>query len=70
MKTTKRRSILQLFSAIALAAALAVALAWYYDVYVNWNPTLFLLSIVALTLGHPEGSLPGTGRAFNGSRRH
>ncbi|MDR2686115.1 MAG: hypothetical protein LBB75_00045, partial [Oscillospiraceae bacterium] len=36
---------------IPLAAALSAALAWYYDVYVNWRPNLFPISLIALTLG-------------------
>ena len=48
---TKSSKALQLLGAFAVTAALAAALAWYYDAYVNWNPEAFPLTIVALTLG-------------------
>ncbi|MDR2687461.1 MAG: hypothetical protein LBB75_06890, partial [Oscillospiraceae bacterium] len=33
------------------AAALAAAMAWYYDVYINWQPELYPFAIAAVTLG-------------------
>jgi hypothetical protein len=34
-----------------LPPALAAALAWYYDVYVNWKPNVFPLTMLAVSAG-------------------
>jgi len=36
---------------LGLAVALAAAMAWYYDAYVNWQPALFPYTLVALSAG-------------------
>jgi hypothetical protein len=41
----------QALAALGLAAALAAALAWYYDVYVYWQPKVFPRTLVVLTAG-------------------
>jgi len=38
-------------ASLALALALPVALCWYYEVYVHWQPKLFPFAVVALLLG-------------------
>jgi len=42
---------LQAIAAFGLALALPVALAWYFDVYVNWQQKLFPLALAALGAG-------------------
>ena len=34
-----------------LTLALAAALTWYYDVYIDWRPKLYPLAIIAVALG-------------------
>ncbi|MCL2494666.1 MAG: right-handed parallel beta-helix repeat-containing protein [Oscillospiraceae bacterium] len=41
----------QTLCALALSAALPAALAWYYDVYVNWQPSIFPFAVIAVILG-------------------
>jgi len=43
---------LQPLAALALGAGLTAALAWYYDVYVHWQPNLYPLAVVAVLLGN------------------
>ena len=37
--------------AALLPAALAATLAWYYDVYVNWQPAVYPFALVTVTIG-------------------
>ena len=48
MKKATTRSIL---AALFLSIALAAALAWYYDAYVNWQPAVFPFTLVVLSVG-------------------
>ncbi|MCL1952452.1 MAG: hypothetical protein FWF60_06450, partial [Oscillospiraceae bacterium] len=50
---TPSKSRRGLYSALSLllAAGLAAALSWYYDVYVHWQPKVFPYTLVVLTLG-------------------
>jgi len=50
MNTKKRNAVRSLFS-VGLALALPAALAWYCDVYVNWQPRIYPFAIIALALG-------------------
>jgi len=50
-KSIKARNVPRVLAALGLGAALAAAMAWYYDVYVNWQPRLFPVAVVALSLG-------------------
>ena len=45
----RKRTNLQLFSALGFAAILAAAFIWYYDTYVHWQPKLFPFAVLALT---------------------
>ena len=47
---TVKRFIRFALSAL-LPAALAATLAWYYDVYVNWQPNLYPFAFIAVTIG-------------------
>jgi len=47
----KARNIQQTLATLGLALALPFALAWYYEVYVNWQPNLYPLAVVAVLLG-------------------
>ncbi|MCL1951522.1 MAG: right-handed parallel beta-helix repeat-containing protein [Oscillospiraceae bacterium] len=50
--SSKARGALPVLATLLLATVgLAAALAWYYDAYVNWNPSIFPFTLVALTLG-------------------
>jgi len=51
MKTTSRRNILQPIAVFALGAGLAAAMAWYYSVFIHWDPALYPFAIVALSAG-------------------
>jgi len=51
MENAKRRNALQTLAALGLGAGLAAAMAWYYDVFVRWNPQVYPLTIVALSIG-------------------
>jgi len=42
---------LQAIAALGLALALPAALCWYYDVYVNWQPSVYPFAITAVVLG-------------------
>ena len=42
---------LSTIAALGLAPALPAAFAWYYDVYIHWQPKLFPLAVAALLLG-------------------
>jgi len=46
----KKATTPQILAALGLALALPAALAWYYDTYVNWQPKLYPLAIVAVLL--------------------
>ena len=48
---TKAHKIQQALASLILAIALPAALAWYYDAYVNWQPKIYPLAIVAVLLG-------------------
>jgi len=50
-KPFKPRKAPLALAATGLAAALAAGLAWYYDVYVNWQPALYPAAVSALSLG-------------------
>ena len=47
----KKSTSPQLSLAIVIGAVLAIAFVWYYDVYVNWQPSMFPFAIIALALG-------------------
>ena len=51
MKTTSHRGMLQPIAAFALGAGLAAAMAWYYNVFIHWDPALYPFAIVALSVG-------------------
>ena len=51
MESKKFRSIPHTLMALGLGASLAAAMAWYYDVYVRWNPQVYPLAIIALAVG-------------------
>ena len=36
---------------VLLPAAIVAAMAWYYDVYVHWQPTLFVMAVATVTIG-------------------
>ena len=38
-------------AALLLCAAMAAAMVWYYDVYVHWQPNVFPVAVIALSLG-------------------
>ena len=40
----------QTLASLALALALPAALSWYYDTYVNWQPKIYPLAVVAVLL--------------------
>ena len=46
----KKHSGWQRFLTLALAAGMGAALAWYYDVYINWQPKLYPFAIIVLVL--------------------
>jgi len=46
-----KRTALYALAALLTPAALAAAMAWYYDVYVNWQPKLYPFAIAAVLLG-------------------
>jgi len=48
---TKKRSLPQLLAAIGLALGTGAALAWYYDVYVYWQPEVYPFAVATSTLG-------------------
>jgi len=43
---------LQSAAALSLGAGLTAALAWYYDVYVHWQPGLYPFAVAAVLLGN------------------
>jgi hypothetical protein len=47
---SKTRAFPKALAALGVTAALAAALAWYYDVYVNWRPSIFPFALIAVTL--------------------
>ena len=47
----KQTGILTTLAALGLAAAIPAALAWFYDVFVHWQPNLYPLAVVAAILG-------------------
>jgi len=47
----KQTCSLQAIAALCLALALPAALAWYYDVYVNWRPNVYPLVMAVLFAG-------------------
>jgi beta-lactamase superfamily II metal-dependent hydrolase len=51
MKNAKRGGASRSFAALALGAGLAAAMAWYYDVFIRWNPQLYPCAIIALAAG-------------------
>ena len=48
---SKSRKGLHPALSLLLAAAPAAALVWYYDVYVHWQPAVFPLALIVLTIG-------------------
>jgi len=52
MKNQKNRTTIQTLTALGLAIALPAALAWYYDVYVNWEPKIYPFAVIAVILGN------------------
>ncbi|MCL2494170.1 MAG: hypothetical protein FWE98_00765, partial [Oscillospiraceae bacterium] len=48
----KQTSILTTLAALGLAIAIPAALAWYYDVFVNWQPNIYPFAVVAVILGN------------------
>jgi len=50
MENTKRGAG-KLLGAAGLSLGTGAILAWYYDVYINWQPKLFALALAALTAG-------------------
>jgi len=51
MKTEEKRTILQAILALALGVGLTAAMAWYYDVYIRWNPRAYPFAVAALAAG-------------------
>ena len=49
--SSKTRRALPVPATLLTAAGLVAAMAWYYDVYVNWQPGLYPFAIAALILG-------------------
>ena len=51
MDVTKQVGAVQLFCVLGLAVGMAAALAWYYDVFVNWQQRLYPLALIAANIG-------------------
>jgi len=50
--SSKPGNVPQTLAALGLALGLPAALAWYYDVYVNWQPKIFPFAVIAVILGN------------------
>ena len=47
----KHSTVAQIALALGLGAGFALALPWYYDVFVDWKPALYPFAIIAVTVG-------------------
>ena len=51
VKNTKLQSASQITLTLILGAGLATGLAWYYDVFVHWQPKVYPFVLAALFVG-------------------
>jgi len=51
MKNAKHRTALEIFIALVLGTGLTAGLAWYYDVFVHWQPRVYPFVLATLSAG-------------------